>query len=159
HWRFSSAKCRSVLIEGSATFTIAMSSTTMNCAATITASASHLRAPSCRVIEGSVIYCSNKSWTRSTIAHMNAWRRYTSRCERHRTPDREVCGRRRTAQGAALEHDLPAETARLLRQGPLARRLRGHRAQPVSLRGAGAARGGSARDPGGHRGCAGLRPK
>ncbi len=46
HWRFSGAKLRSSLIDGSATLTMAMSRTTMNCAATITASASHLRLPS-----------------------------------------------------------------------------------------------------------------
>ena len=39
HCRFSWLKCKSVLIVGSATFTIATSRTTMNCAATITASA------------------------------------------------------------------------------------------------------------------------
>src|SRR4051794_4932016 len=43
HWRLSCEKFRSVLIDGSATFTIATSSTTMNCAATITASAAHRR--------------------------------------------------------------------------------------------------------------------
>ena len=43
HWRFSGENPRSVWIEGSATFTIAMSSTTMNCTVHSSASASHLR--------------------------------------------------------------------------------------------------------------------
>ena len=43
HWRFSCEKPRSVWIDGRATFTIAMSSTTMNCVAQRSASASHLR--------------------------------------------------------------------------------------------------------------------
>ena len=38
HCRLTCEKCRSVLIEGSATFTIATSRTTMNCATTISAS-------------------------------------------------------------------------------------------------------------------------
>ena len=78
HWRFSSAKCRSVLIAGRATFTMAISSTTMNCAATTTASASHFRREVCAVIEACVIYCSNESLLSATIAHINAWTRYTS---------------------------------------------------------------------------------
>src|SRR3954447_5647868 len=43
HWRLSCVKLRSVLMDGSATFTIATSSTTMNWAATTTASANHRR--------------------------------------------------------------------------------------------------------------------
>src|SRR3954447_5572657 len=43
HWRFACEKPRSILIEGSATFTIAMSRTTMNCTALSRPSASHLR--------------------------------------------------------------------------------------------------------------------
>src|SRR4029079_10390591 len=43
HWRFSWENPRSILIEGSATFTIAMSKTTMNWTALKSASASHLR--------------------------------------------------------------------------------------------------------------------
>src|SRR6185503_7081611 len=43
HCRFSCEKFRSVLIDGKATFTIEMSRTTMNCAVTITASASQRR--------------------------------------------------------------------------------------------------------------------
>ena len=43
HCRLSCEKLRSVLIDGNATFTIEMSSTTMNCAVTITASASQRR--------------------------------------------------------------------------------------------------------------------
>src|SRR6476619_518772 len=41
HWRFSWENPRSILIEGSATFTIAMSRTTMNWTALRSASASH----------------------------------------------------------------------------------------------------------------------
>src|SRR5687768_17852792 len=41
----SCEKPRSILIEGRATFTIAMSSTTMNCTAQRSASASHFRSP------------------------------------------------------------------------------------------------------------------
>ena len=40
HWRLACEKCRSFLMDGRATFTMAMSSTTMNCAATMTARAS-----------------------------------------------------------------------------------------------------------------------
>ena len=43
HWRFSGENPRSVWMDGSATFTIAMSSTTMNCTAQSSASASHFR--------------------------------------------------------------------------------------------------------------------
>src|SRR4029077_1156918 len=43
HCRLSCEKCRSVLIDGRATFTIEISSTTMNCAVTITASATQRR--------------------------------------------------------------------------------------------------------------------
>src|SRR5258706_4414264 len=43
HWRFSWENPRSILIEGNATFTIAMSSTTMNWTALRSASASHFR--------------------------------------------------------------------------------------------------------------------
>src|SRR6266853_1849162 len=43
HWRFSWENPRSILIEGNATFTIAMSRTTMNWTALRSASASHLR--------------------------------------------------------------------------------------------------------------------
>src|SRR5204862_4997220 len=42
HCRFSCEKPRSVWIEGSATFTIAMSRTTMNCTVLSSASANHL---------------------------------------------------------------------------------------------------------------------
>src|SRR5438093_10258998 len=43
HWRFSWENPRSILIEGNATFTIAMSRTTMNWTALKSANASHLR--------------------------------------------------------------------------------------------------------------------
>src|SRR2546423_7465855 len=43
HWRFSWENPRSILIEGNATFTIAMSRTTMNWTALRSASASHFR--------------------------------------------------------------------------------------------------------------------
>src|SRR5919112_6491601 len=43
HCRFSCEKPRSVWIDGSATFTTAMSSTTMNCTVQRRASANHLR--------------------------------------------------------------------------------------------------------------------
>ena len=43
HCKLSCEKPRSFLIDGSATFTIATSSTTMNCAATMTARASQRR--------------------------------------------------------------------------------------------------------------------
>ena len=45
HWRFSCENPRSVWIDGRATFTIAMSSTTMNCTARSTASPNHLAFP------------------------------------------------------------------------------------------------------------------
>ena len=43
HCRFSCENPRSIWIEGSATFTIAMSSTTMNCTMQSSSSAIHLR--------------------------------------------------------------------------------------------------------------------
>src|SRR5919197_2367080 len=53
HWRFSCENPRSTLIEGNATFTIAMSRTTMNWTTLRSASASHLRrsvATMCRLV-------------------------------------------------------------------------------------------------------------
>jgi hypothetical protein len=50
HWRFSCEKPRSTWIEGRATFTIAMSSTTMNCTAQRSASASHFRSAEASIV-------------------------------------------------------------------------------------------------------------
>ena len=72
HCRLPWAKCRLPLIAGRATFTIAMSSTTMNWAATITASARPFRRLAVAVIEERVIYCSQESLLIATIAHINA---------------------------------------------------------------------------------------
>src|SRR5437867_2035700 len=74
HCRLSCEKWRSVLIDGRATFTIAMSRTTMNCAATITArpnqrllSVSCASADTCATIS-ELIDCPPRSLTDSTIA-------------------------------------------------------------------------------------------
>ena len=80
HCRLVSEKWRSVLIDGSATFTIATSRTTMNCAATTTASPSQrlLSTVSSCLAAGCVtiselIDLSFRSLTLATIARTHAW--------------------------------------------------------------------------------------
>jgi hypothetical protein len=77
HCRLSSEKWRSLLIAGSATFTMATSRMTMNCAATITASASHRLVSCWPWIEACGIRSLQKSLMNTTIAKTDGGTRYT----------------------------------------------------------------------------------
>jgi L-2-hydroxyglutarate oxidase LhgO len=70
-------KFRSDLIDGSATFTIATSRMTMNCAVTMSARASQRRSALSAPTEEEAIYRSLQSWYGTTIARHHTLLRYT----------------------------------------------------------------------------------
>src|SRR6478736_6200108 len=103
HWRLGSEKPRSDLIEGSATFTIATSRMTMNCAVTMSARALQRRSVFVKILTS----CPPKSLTWTTLYHNNRWARYTLSHERHQSQDQRPAAGSPASRGARRLADLP----------------------------------------------------
>ena len=152
-------KPRSVSIDGSATFTIATSRITMNCATTMSASAAHgLVGSSRRRIAETDIYYSSQSLINTTIAHIYSGTGYTS--DMATTTESPLA-----KAGVKPPRELVSSPSFLLKRLGFAvkdrvtRRVRGRRRERLPLRRPRRARGGRPRDAGDDRRRARLRPQ